>query len=794
MKFIRAFEEVTLKDIPLVGGKTASLGQMINDLSKKGISVPTGFAVTADAYWFHLNENNLLTELKKLFSSKKTLTLKEVQIIGKKIRKLITDAPLPEKLEQEISTSYQELCKKKNKKVCSVAVRSSATAEDLPGASFAGQQETYLNIEGVPALLKAYKDCVASLFTDRAIMYRIEKGFDHTKIALSVAVQYMVRSDVASAGVMFTVDTETGFKDSIVITSSYGLGETVVKGEVIPDEFHVFKKTLLTGHDPIIKAQCGQKAIKRVYGKRAPVIVQKVDKEERAVFSLTDEEVIELAHYGQIIEDHYSQLHGAWSPMDIEWAKDGIENKLYIVQARLETVHGNHQQTSHEQVTYKIAEKKAKILAKGQSIGQQAVVGRAIVIHSPADINQVKDGDVVVTQMTDPDWVPIMKKASAIITDSGGRTCHAAIVSRELGISAIVGTHNGTKTIKNGSMITVDCSSGMQGIVYEGALDIVIKKTQLKDLKRPKAKILVNIAAPDRAYSLSQLPVDGVGLARLEFIITNTIQAHPMAFLQPEKISDKRILKALHALTANYETPEDFFVDKVARAVGFIAAAFYPRPVLVRFSDFKSNEYRNLLGGKYFEPQEENPMIGLRGASRYYNPLYAPAFALECEAMRYAYHEMGLDNIQVMIPFVRTTTEAEKCLALIKDSGLLDGQKKPKVYMMCEIPSNVLLIDKFAHYFDGFSIGSNDLTQTTLSVDRDSGILSNIFDERDPAVTMMLEAAIKGAQKAGKPIGICGQAPSDYPEIAQFLLDLGIDSLSFNADSVLPFLVEYSKK
>ncbi len=794
MKYIRLFEEVSLKDVALVGGKTASLGQMITDLSKKGIAVPTGFAVTADAYWLHLKKNNLEKKIKECFKDGSNLSLKKLQIIGKAIRELIVEALLPEEISSEIVTCYQELCLRKKIQNCAVAVRSSATAEDLPGASFAGQQETYLNIQGTQALLKAYKNCLASLFTDRAIMYRIEKGFDHTKVALSVAIQYMVRSDKASAGVMFTVDTETGFKDSIVITSSYGLGESVVKGEVVPDEFHVFKKTLNTKYDPIIKAECGQKAIKRVYGTRSPVVVKKVAQEERTIFSLTDDEVIELARYGKIIEDHYSQLYGAWSPMDIEWAKDGIEHKLYIVQARLETIHGNQANTHHEQVTYTVSKKNEKILVQGQSIGQQAVVGRAVVIHSPEDINKVQSGDILITKMTDPDWVPIMKKAAAIVTDSGGRTCHAAIVSRELGIPAIVGTLNGTKIIKNGTVVTVDCSSGMQGFVYNGALDIHIKKDHVTDLKKPKAAIYVNIAAPDRAYNLSQLPVDGVGLARLEFVITNTIQAHPMAFVQPEKLSDKRVLKKINELTTQYETPQDFFIDKIARAVGFIAAAFYPRPVLVRFSDFKSNEYRNLLGGKYFEPHEENPMIGLRGASRYYNSLYAPAFELECQAMRYVYYGMGLDNLQVMVPFVRTTQEAEKCLSLIKNSGLLQGEKKPKVYMMCEIPSNVLLIEQFARYFDGFSIGSNDLTQTTLSVDRDSGILANIFDERDPAVMMMLESALKGAQKAEKPIGICGQAPSDYPQIAEFLLSKGISSLSLNADSVFPFLVSYTKK
>jgi pyruvate, water dikinase len=791
MNYIKDFKTINLKDIPTVGGKNASLGQMIQDLTKKDIKVPQGFALTAQAYWLHLEKNNLIKKLEALCKKlNKKASLKLIKKTGKEIRQLIKSVSLPQEIVVEITKAYEILSKTAGKKNCSVAVRSSATAEDLPNASFAGQQETFLNVSGAKELIASCRKCMSSLFTDRAIVYRIEKGFDHFDVGLSVGVQQMVRSDKASAGVIFTVDTESGFKDVVVVTSSYGLGETVVAGEVVPDEFHVFKPTFREGFDPIIKKFCGSKKRERIFGKAKNVIdLKPVNAKRRSQFSLTDAEVLLLADYALVIEDHYSDLKGAWSPMDIEWAKDGITGELYIVQARPETIHGSHQEKKLTIKAYTLKNKDtAIVLAQGQSIGLQAVTGKACLVKNPQDVDAVKKGNIIIAQMTDPDWLPLMKKATGIITASGGRTCHAAIVSRELGIPAIVGAQGVLKKVKQGQIITMDCSSGSVGSVYKGALPISIKETELSGLKKLKTSILVNIAAPDRAYQTSELPVDGVGLARLEFIITNQAQVHPMACLFPEKVENQKDRDEISAITAAYNSPADFFVDNIAQGAGTIAAAFYPRPVLVRFSDFKSNEYRNLIGGKYFEPHEENPMIGLRGASRYTHELYAPAFKLECEAIKYARETMGLDNINVMIPFVRTIKEAKNIIALLKKYGLQSGKKGLKIYMMCEIPSNVLLINEFAKYFDGFSIGSNDLTQTTLSVDRDSELLAEIFDERDPAVIIMLQAAIKGAHAAGKPIGICGQAPSDYPEIAEFLILNKIDTMSLNADSVLPFL------
>lgn len=794
MNYIKKFIELSLKDVPTVGGKNASLGQMIGNLKKQNIRVPDGFALTAEAYWLHITENNLLTKLKTALKPLKGKpSLKIIQTAGKKARKLIATAPLPDVLVKQITTAYVQLCGKKEQN-CSVAVRSSATAEDLPNASFAGQQETYLNVCGKQALLEACRNSIASLFTDRAIVYRMEKGFDHFSVALSVGVQRMVRSDKASAGVMFTLDPETGFKDSVVISSSYGLGESVVKGDVVPDEFHVFKTTYIKNKKSLIKKQCGSKLHERVFGKgSAAVLLKKVVKKRSEQFSLTDKEIFELAEYGIAIEKYYSKLKKSWSPMDIEWAKDGIDGKLYIVQARPETIHSLRQDREHILETYSVKNKRsAKVLVTGESVGQMAATGRACVIKNPSESSKVRKGDVIVTTMTDPDWVPVMKKAAGIITQSGGRTCHAAIVSRELGIPAIVGAQDALKKIKQGKQITIDCSSGTKGMVYEGKLPISVKKIPLKKIKKLPTSVLVNIAAPDRAYQTSKLPVDGVGLARLEFIISNQVQVHPMACVYPQKAGNAKVKNFIKTVSAAYKNPQEFFVQKVAEGVGMIAAAFYPRPVLVRFSDFKSNEYRNLIGGKVFEPIEENPMIGLRGASRYTHSSYAPAFELECKALRYVREVMGFDNVNVMIPFVRTVTEGKATLSILKKQGLISGKNGLKIYMMCELPSNVILIEQFAKLFDAFSIGSNDLTQTTLSVDRDSELLSSVFDERDEAVKYMLKAAIAGSHKANRVIGICGQAPSDHPEIAQFLIQQKIDSLSLNADSVLPFLMYYS--
>jgi pyruvate, water dikinase len=794
MTYIKNFKDLTLKDVPKVGGKNASLGQMIRDLSSKGIAVPGGFAVTADAYRHHLEKNDLLKKLKtilKPLTKKSSLPL--LRKVGKQSRDLIIKAPLPNDLIKEITQAYKVLSKDVKAQNCSVAIRSSATAEDLPDASFAGQQETFLNVTGIKNVLEACRKSMASLFTDRAIIYRMEKGFDHFDVALSVGVQQMIRSDLASAGVMFTIDTETGFKESIIITSAFGLGETVVSGEVVPDEFHVFKPTLKKGFHSIIRKECGSKSIKKVFGSsRKPVVIKKVSSKEACLFSLTDEEVLQLADFAVVIEDHYSKLKGSFSPMDIEWAKDGNDGKLYIVQARPETVHATRVK-GHELVTYTIKNKKsAKVLVVGQSIGQQVGQGKARVIKSVKDIDKMRAGDVLVTRITDPDWVPIMKRASAIITESGGRTCHAAIVSRELGIPAIVGAQRAMSKIKDGQSITIDCSQGSDGIVYAGKLDITKKVTPIKKIKKPPVSVLLNIASPDLAYSLADLPVDGVGLARVEFIIAHDIQIHPMAFIASDKIINKRVKEKIAQKTCSYKDPQDYFIEKLSQGVATIAASFYPRPVLVRFSDFKSNEYRGLLAGDIFEPREENPMIGWRGASRYYHKNYAPAFELECEAIRYAREGIGLDNINVMIPFVRTLEEAKKVIAILKSRGLESGKNGLKIFMMCELPSNVILIEQFAKYFDGFSIGSNDLTQTTLSVDRDSSLLAPLFDERDPAVKIMLEMAIKGAHKKKKKIGICGQAPSDHPEIAKFLIEQNIDSLSLNPDTVLPFLLQFS--
>jgi pyruvate,water dikinase len=796
MQYIRKFKTLQLKDVLLVGGKNASLGHMLHSLSMSGVRVPAGFAVTVDAYRDHLKTNNLLPEVTLLIKKLRRMSdFAAIKKVGKQLRDVLENAPLSVELIKEITESYEALSQEADCIDCVVAVRSSATAEDLPDASFAGQQESFLNVSGIKQVLAAYKKCLASLFTDRAIMYRAEKGFDHLAVGISVGIQQMVRSDRATSGVMFTLDTESGFKDVVVISSSYGMGESVVKGEVVPDEFHVFKPLLTKGLTPIIKRECGSKIKERVCSsKKAGTILRPVSLERAQKFSLSDAQVIELAKTACIIEKEYEQVRGSWTPMDIEWAYDGDSGLLYIVQARPETVHAQREQ-GHSMTTYRIAShQKTTVLVKGQSVGQKIAVGRARVITSMHEgLLSLEEGEILVTRMTDPDWVPLMKKAAGIITENGGRTCHAAIVSRELGIPAIVGAAAAMKKIQDGQYVTLDCSTGSEGVVYEGILAIEKEQTALGALPKTPVKVLLNVASPERAYTYSALPVDGVGLARLEFIITNAVQVHPMALIVPEKIQDKKVLKKLQEVTASYASPHDFFIKKVAEGVGMIAASFFPRPVLVRFSDFKSNEYRGLLGGSYFEPTEENPMMGWRGASRYYHESYAPAFELECQAIRYAREVMGLHNINVMIPFVRTVEEARKVTELLKKQGLVSQRGGLEIYMMCEIPSNVLLIEQFAQYFDGFSIGSNDLTQTTLSVDRDSGLLATVFDERNEAVMKMMSLAIHGSHFAGKPIGICGQAPSDYPEIAQFLMDEGINSISLNPDSVIPFLSTFGK-
>jgi pyruvate, water dikinase len=793
MNFIKYFTDITIHDTPLVGGKNASLGQMVRELSSQGVKVPLGFAITTEAYWYHLEYNKLLDSLHAFMDElSSNFTVTTLQRVGQKVRELITSKPLPKEVEQQIREAYIWLSQYYQQSDLDVAVRSSATAEDLPHASFAGQQDTYLNIRGIEEVLEATRKCMASLFTDRAIVYRIEQGFDHFKVGISVGIQKMVRSDKASAGVIFSLDTDTGFKDAVVITSSYGLGETVVKGLVNPDEFHVHKPTLEKGYKPIIKKYLGNKEIKLIYtdSSKHPLKTVPVEMSYAKKFSLTDDEILELARQTIVIENHYTRLRGSWSPMDVEWAKDGIDEQLYVVQARPETVHATKKRPDLlVRYSLKKSDQPLHVLVTGLSIGKKIAYGRARILKNIHEYASFGEGDILVTQMTDPDWVPIMKKAAAIITDQGGRTCHAAIVSRELGIPAVIGTNQATHVIKEGAFITVDCSQGAVGYVYEGAQEFEVSTVELTHLPHSPVPLMVNIADPDRAYELSFLPVSGVGLARVEFIITNAIKVHPMAVCELERIPDGSVKDLIHSLAYPYGDPRTFFVETLAQGIGTIAAAFYPHPVIVRLSDFKSNEYRNLIGGQFFEPTEENPMLGFRGAVRYCDPAYAPAFALECAALKKVRDEMGLTNVKLLVPFVRTIDEAMCTIDALAKHGLRRGENSLEILMMCEIPSNVLLLDEFSKHFDGFSIGSNDLTQFTLAVDRDSGMLAKCFDERDPAVLKMFQLALDTAHRLGVYMSICGQAPSDFPEVAEFLINHGIDALSLNPDSVIPFLL-----
>ncbi len=795
--YVRWFNTLTMKDVSSVGGKNASLGEMIGALSKQGVTVPDGFAVTADAYREYITHNKLEKPLRDLMKKLNPKDMTALKTTGKKIRALIAGGTMPARMEKDIVAAYAKLCRSNKQKICDVAVRSSATAEDLPTASFAGQQETYLNVRGTAALIRACKKSMASLFTDRAIIYRIEKGFDHFEVALSVGVQKMIRSDKAVSGVAFSLDTETGFKNVIMIDAAYGLGESIVQGIVNPDEYFVFKPTLQTGYAPIIKKKLGDKRIKIVYSAataKDPVKKVAVSQKDRERFALTDSEVLALAKMVQTIDTYYSKLHKRWMPMDVEWAKDGVDGKIYIVQARPETVHGHKKRCVY--TTYTLLKKPSQkdVLVTGLSIGEHIVSGPARIIKSAKDIGAVKEGDIIVTQMTDPDWVPVMKRAGGILTELGGRTCHAAIVSRELDTPAIVGASGATKKIKNGTRITIDCSQGAMGYVYKGEISFEKESIDCDDVPDSPAPVMLNIGAPDAAFALSSLPVDGVGLARIEYIIASDVKVHPMALLEPQKIKSAQVKKKITQLTAAYPSKKQFFIDTLAQGMATIAAAFYPKPVIVRLSDFKTNEYANLIGGEYFEHEESNPMLGFRGASRYTHELYRDAFALEVAAVIKARQKMGLENIQIMIPFVRTLDEAQAVVNEMSAHGLQRGKDGLKLVMMCEIPSNVLLIEQFAKYFDGFSIGSNDLTQLALGIDRDSALLAEFFDERDPAVMKLFEMAIAGAHKKKRFIGICGQAPSDYPELAQFLIKQGIDSISLNADSVIPFLLTYGKK
>lgn len=781
------FEEVGIADIPLVGGKNASLGEMIQQLTPQGVNVPTGFATTAYAYRYYIKAAGLETKLRELFANLDVNDVRNLQQCGKQARALILNTSFPQELQNAIAISYQGLCERYGEDT-EVAVRSSATAEDLPDASFAGQQETYLNVQGIKRVLEYCHRCFASLFTDRAISYRQHNGFDHFEVALSVGVQKMVRSDLASSGVMFSIDTETGFKNAALITAAWGLGENVVQGAVNPDEFFVFKPTLKDEYCPILEKRLGTKEIKMVYDVGSSRLTKniRVPEADRQKFCITDAEILQLARWTVQIENHYSEVRGVYTPMDIEWAKDGITGELFIVQARPETVQSQKSTTVLK--SFQLQEQ-SEVLITGRSVGAAIGKGKARVILDASKINLFQAGEVLVTNKTDPDWEPIMKKASAIVTNQGGRTCHAAIIAREMGIPAIVGCGNSTDVLKTNQEITVSCSEGDEGRVYRGLLPFEIHETPLENLPHTRTQILMNVGNPEQAFGLASIPCDGVGLARLEFIIANHIQAHPLALIHFDQLSDESVKAQIAELTKLYDNKPQFFVDKLAHGVGMIAAAFYPKPVIVRMSDFKTNEYANLLGGKQFEPKEENPMIGWRGASRYYDEKYREAFALECQAIKRVRDEMGLTNVIPMIPFCRTPDEGRQVLAEMAKHGLERGVNGLQVYVMCELPSNVILADEFSQVFDGFSIGSNDLTQLTLGLDRDSALVAHIFDERNEAVKRMVKMAIATAKEHGRKIGICGQAPSDYPEFARFLVEQGIDSMSLNPDSVLKTLL-----
>lgn len=788
-KYIKWFEEITIDDVPVVGGKNASLGEMYRKLVPQGINIPNGFAITADAYWHVLESGGIKDELKKIMEGLDISDVSDLSQRGKKVRNLILNAGIPDDLWDEIKQAYDHLCEQYGSET-DVAVRSSATAEDLPTASFAGQQETYLNIHGYHSLKDACSRCFASLFTDRAITYRENNNFDHFKVGLSIGVMKMVRSDLASSGVIFTLDTETGFRDVVLITGSYGLGENVVQGQVNPDEFYVFKPTFKEGYNSIISKYLGNKEIKMIYGRGESKALTRnvnVPEADRRRFCINDDEILTLADYAIKIEDYYSRHYGKSQPMDIEWAKDGETGQIFIVQARPETVQSQKDLDVLETYTLK---EKSDIVVKGKSIGDKIASGKARVISDVSELPSFKPGEVLIADNTTPDWEPVMKRAGAIVTNKGGRTSHAAIVSRELGIPAVVGAvdENGidsTEKIRTGNEITVSCAEGDVGYVYDGKLSYDVEKTSLKDMGRPDTKLMMNIGNPEMAFSYSRIPNNGVGLARLEFIISSYIKVHPMALVHPEKIEDENIMRKIDELTSGYKSREEYFVDKLSQGAGMLAAAFYPNPVVVRMSDFKSNEYANLIGGEFFEIKENNPMLGFRGASRYTHENYREGFALECKAMERVRDEMGLTNLVIMIPFCRTIKEARNVIKELENNGLKRGDNGLEVYVMCEIPNNILLIDEFSEYFDGFSIGSNDLTQLTLGIDRDSDILAKEFDERDLGVKKIVCAAIHGAKRNNRHSGLCGQAPSDYPEFAEFLVKEGIDSISLNPDALM---------
>ena len=785
MKFVKWFEDIGVKDLALVGGKNASLGEMIRSLAEKGINVPSGFAITAEAYRHVVERAGISQRIKDALMGLDTHDMKNLAQRGKQIRNLIRTAPCPSDLEEEIRAAYREMEKKYGRDV-DVAVRSSATGEDSPTASFAGQQATFLNVRGEDEVLKKAMECFASLFTNRAISYRVDKGFDHLSLYLSVGVQKMVRSDLACSGVTFSIDTESGFRDVVYVTAAYGLGENVAQGVVGPDQFYVFKPTLKEGFKPIVEKKLGTKEKKLVYkGDGTGTEQREVTVAEQRKFVLSDEEVLTLARWACVIEDHYGL------PMDIEWAKDGVTGELFTVQARPETVHSQRNMASLR--TY-VLEEKGKVLLKGEAVGMRIGQGEVNVIEHSGEIDRFQKGQVLVTDMTDPDWEPIMKMASALVTNKGGRTCHAAIVSRELGLPCVISTGKGTEVLKEIKEVTIDCSQG-EGSIYEGRLQYRIDEVEVNNVPRPDTRIMINTGIPDGAFIQGQIPNDGVGLAREEFIIESYIGIHPMALVEYDELKEAakddpelaKLIVEIDERSAPYEDKRQFFVDSLAMGVAKIAAAFYPNEVIVRFSDFRTNEYANLIGGYRYEPKERNPMIGWRGASRYYDDRFKPAFGLECHAIKKVRDEMGLTNVKVMVPFCRTPEEGRKVIRAMEEFGLRQGENGLEVYVMCEIPSNVVLAEAFADVFDGFSIGSNDLTQLTLGLDRDSELVAHIFDERDEAVKRLVKQVIDAAHdhQPRRRVGICGQAPSDFPEFAEFLVECGIDSISLNPDVVL---------
>jgi pyruvate, water dikinase len=799
MKYTIDLNNISLTDINIVGGKNASLGEMIQHLGDLGIQVPNGFAITVDGYHDFIGHNELDKSIRKMVSELNPDDIIALRKTGLAIRELIRNGVFPENLKNEIQSKYRELSETYGQKMTDVAVRSSATAEDLPDASFAGQQETFLNVRGAESILESVRNCFASLFTDRAISYRTSFGYDHFDVGLSVCVQKMVRSDLSSSGVAFSLDTESGFKDIVMINGSYGLGEMIVQGSVSPDEFIVFKPLLDKGFSPIIEKKLGNKDKKMVYGDGQGKLTKiiNIDEEHQNTFCINDNQVLQIAKWVASIEKYYSNLKGHWCPMDVEWAIDGLTNELYIVQARPETIHSRKR--TDTLVEYKVNSENLTPIIKGSAIGDRVACGEVVIMHSldgrdgTTDVSEFIEGSILVTEMTDPDWEPIMKKASAIITNKGGRTCHAAIVAREMGLPAIVGTMNATKILKNHQKVTASCAEGDVGFVYDGFVDYEKIETNLEELPKIDTPIMLNVGSPEIAFKFSNLPNAGVGLAREEFIINNYIKAHPMALLKHHEIGDKKLTDEINLITKGYEDGETFFVKKLSYGIARIASAFYPNKVIVRLSDFKTNEYKNLLGGTYFEPDEENPMIGWRGASRYYSDKYKDAFGMEVKAIKRVREKMGLDNLVVMIPFCRTVEELLKVYKVMESYGLKRGEKGLEIYLMAELPSNIFMAEEFSEHIDGFSIGSNDLTQLILGLDRDSALVSSIYDERNVSVKRAISHLISVGKKTNTKVGICGQGPSDFPDFAEFLVNEGIDSISVTPDSLLKTLKTLSK-